>query len=140
MSFRILITGSRNWSNTNAIVSAFAVVIPGSLRRPNVEVVVVHGDAPGADTLAGRIAEQWGFDVESHPAQWDRNCDQSCYHPTRMKDGKPYCPVAGHLRNQHMVDLGADVCLAFPTRDSRGTWDCVRRAEKAGIPVYVTKG
>jgi hypothetical protein len=34
-----------------------------------------------------------------------------------------------------MVDLGADLCLAFPMPRSRGTWDCVRRAKKAGIVV-----
>ena len=34
-----------------------------------------------------------------------------------------------------MVDLGADVCLAFPLGESRGTRDCMRRASEAGIPV-----
>jgi hypothetical protein len=37
-----------------------------------------------------------------------------------------------------MVDLGADVCYAFFAGDgtaSKGTADCVRRAEAAGIPV-----
>lgn len=38
-----------------------------------------------------------------------------------------------------MVDSGAEVCLAFPEDDSRGTWDCVRRAEKANILVKVYK-
>lgn len=103
------------------------------------DVVVVHGAAPGADIIAGNVATQLGFDVESYPAKWERPCDQSCYHPPRMKNGKPYCPVAGHIRNQYMVDLGADVCLAFPMLGSRGTWDCVRRAKKAGIPVHVVE-
>lgn len=34
-----------------------------------------------------------------------------------------------------MVDLGADLCLAFPLPDSRGTKDCMARAKKAGIKV-----
>lgn len=36
-----------------------------------------------------------------------------------------------------MVDLGADICLAFPTKSSIGTWDCVRRANAAGIRVII---
>ena len=34
-----------------------------------------------------------------------------------------------------MVNAGADLCLAFPLGESRGTRDCVRRADAAGIPV-----
>ena len=35
------------------------------------------------------------------------------------------------------MSSGADRVYAFPMKGSRGTWDCVRRAEKAGIPVTV---
>ena len=82
------------------------------------EVTVVHGDAPGADTLAKQVAEEYGMQVEAHPADW-------------RKHGK----AAGPLRNQRMVALGADICLAFPEPGSRGTLDCMRRAEAAGIGV-----
>jgi hypothetical protein len=37
-----------------------------------------------------------------------------------------------------MLDFGApDFVMAFPLPDSRGTWDMVNRAKKAGIVVYV---
>lgn len=42
---------------------------------------------------------------------------------------------AGMHRNQEMVDLGADVCLAFIRGKSSGTRDCADKAAKAGIPV-----
>lgn len=58
------------------------------------------------------------FQVEPHPADWSR--------------GKR----AGHDRNQLMVDLGADAVLAFPTRSSRGTYDCAARVERAGITLW----
>jgi hypothetical protein len=39
------------------------------------------------------------------------------------------------VRNQQMVDLGADVCLAFLLRDACRAVDCMTTAQVAGIPV-----
>ncbi|MET8870480.1 hypothetical protein [Nocardia sp. NPDC004604] len=33
-----------------------------------------------------------------------------------------------------MVDAGADQAFAFPLTESRGTWDCRKRAKAADIP------
>jgi hypothetical protein len=109
---RILITGSRDWIDADSIEHALEL-----FRLP---LVVVHGDCPtGADAIAKRWADATdGARQESHPADWSL--------------GKK----AGPLRNQEMVDLGGYyACLAFPLGESRGTRDCMRRAEKAGIPV-----
>lgn len=76
-----------------------------------------------ADWLAHQIAEELGWTDEPHPAEWHR-----------------LGPRAGPIRNQAMVDAGADVCLAFASPGSRGTWDCVRRAREAGIRVEVCRG
>lgn len=70
--------------------------------------------------MAAAQWELWGLPVEAHPADW-RSCGRA----------------AGLIRNQRMVDLGADLCLAFPLGESRGTWDCVARARKAGIEVRI---
>lgn len=111
---RVLVTGSRNWFNHEIISDALHAQ---RLLDPDYAITVVHGGAAGADALAAWWARSVGVHAEVHMADWSL--------------GK----VAGHIRNQKMVDLGADVCLAFPMQGSRGTWDCVRRAEKAGIPV-----
>lgn len=117
---RILITGSRNWSFVDGIGFAIIDHEPGWNAGERLPCVIVHGAARGADTIAANWAEKWQLNAEAHPADW-------------KKHGK----AAGPIRNQEMVDLGADVCLAFPTEGSIGTWDCVRRAKKAGIPVFV---
>jgi hypothetical protein len=51
----------------------------------------------------------------------------------------PYNANAGPIRNQEMVDAGAEMCIAFHRAigASRGTKDCVRRALAARIPTYL---
>jgi hypothetical protein len=120
---RILVTGSRNWADRNTIRAALVTAAYPWLSAHNTStchVTVVHGGARRADTIAGEIGRALGFTVEVHHADWER-----------------YGKRAGMIRNQVMVDAGADVCLAFPLGESRGTRGCMRAAEKAGIPVHV---
>ncbi|WP_079674441.1 SLOG family protein [Mycobacteroides abscessus] len=128
----MLVTGSRNWTDRTRLFLALSVQT--ALCD---EIVIVHGDATGADALADSFAVNHPRTrAERHPADWGRPCDDRCYHKPRYRaDGSEYCPMAGHYRNQEMVDLGADICLAFPLGKSNGTRDCMRRAAKAGIPV-----
>ncbi|HQR18333.1 MAG TPA: SLOG family protein [Gemmatimonadales bacterium] len=116
--YRILVTGSREWGDLPSVARELA-----ALRRrvdAGREIVVVHGAAKGLDVTADFAATSLHMTTEPHPADWATH-------------GKG----AGPIRNQAMVDLGADVCLAFPTKSSVGTWDCVRRANAAGIRVII---
>jgi len=100
------------------------VVAAEAARAGVEELVVVHGCAPGADTLADRWTRIPGHPlrvrVERHPADWRR-----------------YPRAAGVVRNRAMVRAGAEVCLAFIRDQSAGATDCAREAERAGIPVQV---
>lgn len=107
---RVIVSGSRDWSDWRTIKEAVAELPPSS--------VVVHGGARGADQTAGVFAEARGLAQEVFAADWKRLGN-----------------AAGPLRNQAMVDAGADVVWAFPLPSSRGTLDLIRRAEAAGIPV-----
>lgn len=123
---RILITGSRRYADLEAMetamLNAIADFYPNRYVIDNREITIVHGAAPGADSLAEELCNELAFNEEAYPADWSM--------------GKK----AGPLRNQRMVDLGADVCLAFPAENSRGTWDCVKRARAAGIKVIIIGG
>lgn len=84
------------------------------------DTVIVHGDCPrGADAIAKALAIQWEVTQEAHPADWSL--------------GKP----AGFIRNKLMVDLGADVCLAFVKDNSKGATHTINLAQKAGIPTKI---
>ncbi len=117
---RILITGSRTWTDRIAIARAISdylgstgTSIGGAWPFP----IVVHGGARGADQLADAVARNWGWTPECHPADWDRH-------------GR----AAGYRRNAVMVALRADVCLAFIRDGSAGASHTARLAEAAGIP------
>lgn len=110
---RILVTGSRDWTDWKKLDEGLRTV--GKFGE---DTVLVHGDAQGVDRMAAFLWMERGFPVEAHPADWKRH-------------GKR----AGYVRNQEMVDEGADACLAFIRNASRGATMCADLAEKAGIPV-----
>ena len=116
---RAIVTGNRTWANVEAIRAALRTLPEGS--------TVVHGGCPtGADAIADRLIRPMGHVPEIHPAEWHG-----------------HGPAAGPIRNQVMVDLGADVCFAFGELQrmkrgklrNTGTGDCVERCRKAGIRV-----
>jgi hypothetical protein len=126
---RVLVTGSRDWEDHDELWGHLYQAVldvtghpvwsqPGG--APPADLVFVHGDYKrGADRLTRVWCERYGVIQDPHPAKWTR-----------------YGPGAGPKRNQEMVDLGADFCLAFPLGVSKGTRDCMRRADAAGIPVH----
>lgn len=124
---RILITGSRDWTDRDAIWDA--------LNKTATEcgTVLVSGACP---TGADRMGEEWAERqpdvlVERHPAEWNAHSPECP--PWHQGMGK--CKAAGFRRNRQMVELGADLCLAFIKDSSKGASMTARIAEEAGIPV-----
>jgi hypothetical protein len=110
---RVLVCGSRHWTDKSRIRRALAQFDPGD--------VLIHGGAQGADTIAGEAARDLGLTVEVFPADW-----------------KTHGNAAGPIRNQRMLDEGKPHCVvAFPLPGSIGTWDMIRRANKTDIPVFM---
>lgn len=123
---RILVTGSRNWNNVGLIWD----VIDDLDTLHGSDHVLVSGACPlGADAIAETAAREFGWEVERHPANWSQ--------------GKR----AGFIRNEEMVNLGADLCIAFvkfcrnhrERHGSHGSMHTVMLAEQAGIEVQLWK-
>jgi len=132
---RILITGSRTWTDADTIAKVlhrellklelhpkyrdWICKVPAGNGNARPHVVLVSGACPkGADVLCEEAALMMGWVVESHPADWSR-----------------FGKRAGYVRNAEMVSLGADLCIAFIKDNSKGATMCADLAEKAGIPV-----
>jgi hypothetical protein len=123
---RILVTGSRHWRDTSPVHAGLRQALGQIYSKAQLNpilfnwsaVTLVHGGAHGLDTIAARVAVEWGMTVEPHKAEWHR-----------------YGRRAGHVRNHRMVTAGADICVAWPKGESVGTRDCMRLAAAAGIPV-----
>lgn len=130
---RILVTGSRDWADSWALHTTLRDYLVGLAQwdceydMPKWPLTIIHGDCK---TGLDFIASEWCINslVRYEP------------HPVTRADWDAWGGAAGPMRNQRMVGLGADVCLAFPLGKSNGTRGTMRMASKAGIPVVEYAG
>jgi hypothetical protein len=82
---------------------------------------IIHGDARGADRLAGQYGNKNEIPVHVFPAQWDL-----------------YGKGAGHIRNGQMLREGTpELVIAFRGPNSRGTQNMIDQATKAGVETRI---
>lgn len=131
MGRRILVTGSRYGTDFELVerslldaAAQLSDLVPGPItlthggcfwRQPNGEI----DPTISVDQIAHQIGEHMGWILDPHPvsrAEYRRKGKQAFYD-----------------RNQAMVDLRPDICVALP--GGGGTADCVRRALAAGVPL-----
>lgn len=132
---RAIVFGSRDF--------AARWIVMAVLNELSVEhqLYVVQGGARGADEIAHKWAHAHDVDHKTFHAAWKTHhpdwCDGGC-----RGAPKGYCSVAGHRRNQQMLDKGRpDLAIGFSSNKNLtpGTADMSRRIEKAGIPLYTVR-
>lgn len=120
---RILICGSRDWTDAEPIYS----ILYSFYDHPQNKLVVIEGCARGAD----KIAHYWN--------QSDNDFVEHLHFPANWSEhGK----AAGPIRNRQMLSEGKpELVVAFHDNlaTSKGTKDMVTIAKKAGVPVWVMK-
>lgn len=139
---KVLVTGDREWTapyvkdaefnaKNNQWMSRRQTVreaienLELDLDVPLADIMIIHGGARGADSLANDLATELGCQIRAYPAQWD-----------------VYGKGAGPIRNREMLDKNPDVvkCLAFHddvVGKSKGTLHMCRYARLKNIPVTV---
>lgn len=110
---RILITGSRAWTDESIIYDA--------LSKFEGKHTLISGNAIGADKICERVAKSLNWDVEKYPADWEK-----------------YGKKAGFIRNFYMVsECSPDICIGFILNKSRGASMTIELARKSNIKIEV---
>lgn len=114
---RVIVAGAVAWADAGAIRRELA-------KRPT-GTVVIHGDCPGADALAGEVARELGLLVEPMAKN--------------ATDRVRYRKAAWKGLNERMLLSGADLVLVFhPAFDaSNGSKHLAELAERAAVEVRV---
>jgi hypothetical protein len=125
---RVIVSGSRRYTR-----KAFRPLLLADLDHIGAPagkgLTIVQGGQVGADLLARAIAEEWGANSWTFPAEW------------RYYEGLGHRNDAGKLRNAEMLNtMPPDFVLAYPLPGSVGTWHMVNLAHKRGFCVIVNSG
>lgn len=113
----VIVAGAVAWTNVETIRRELA--------KLPAEAVVIHGDSPGADALAGRVAAELGLAVEPMAK--------------KKADYARYKRGAWKGLNERMLASGAVRVLVFhpAIEKSRGSAHLVGLARAAGVEVSV---
>ena len=114
---RVIVAGAVAWADDEAIRRELAKLPAGA--------VVIHGDSPGADALAGQVAAELGFAVEPMAKN--------------QGDYARYGRAAWKVLNERMLESCAVLVLAFhpAIEASRGSKHLIELAQRASVEVRV---
>ncbi len=131
MGIRVLVCGSRSWTDEKRILMA---LLYAEYVSDEYIDTVIHGGAKGADTLAGTAAKKMcGYNRPQ--VEVDKNTPEVVVYPANWN---LYGKAAGMIRNRQMLTEGKpDLVLAFWDGKSRGTANMIAEARKAGVEVKV---
>jgi len=131
----MIVSGSRYATSADRDQIAGLMASAFNLVPATADVLLRHGDGPapkgcvGVDRLAASIAEEWGWDLDPHPADW-----------AKFREG------AGPIRNRAMClaeiqGRRADLVLALPAvgRANKGTLSLIKEAIAANLSPIVVR-
>ena len=116
MIFKVIIAGGRDFNDYELLKNKCDYYL-SNLDNP--EIVIISGAARGADSLGEKYAKERGYEIDSHPADWDK-----------------YGKSAGYRRNKEMVDI-ASAAICFWDGKSKGTKHMIESAKDKGLKIRV---
>lgn len=120
---KLVVSGSRHIEDYGLFCQAMEE--SGFLMTRNGVECIIQGGATGVDSLAKRFADEAGTTVITMKADWNEH-------------GK----AAGPIRNSEMIQYAVEDgetagLLAIWDGYSRGTWDCIKKAQAKGLIIYI---
>lgn len=109
----VLVTGGREYADVGCVFDCLT-----KLDEQFERLIIVHGDADGADTLANTVCKELGIEQIRIPAAWNK-----------------YQKAAGPIRNQLMLDVITDIDLILAFPGGVGTDDMKSKGSKKEIPI-----
>lgn len=121
-TFALLIAGSRDYTDYREFAAVANHLL--SLVQDNYRILIIEGEARGADSLARKYAIDKGYQLAPFSANWDL-----------------YGKAAGLWRNELMVSelslYPHRAALFFWDGESRGTRHCIGEVAKRNIPYKI---
>jgi len=118
-TFKVIVAGGREFDDYGMLCKHCDRLLSQKLATH--QIVIISGEARGADTLGEKYAHERGYAIEKYPADWKR-------------DGK----AAGPIRNAQMAKV-ADALIAFWDGNSRGTQNMIDLARLKPLPFRVVR-
>ncbi len=119
VNMKVVIAGCRDYDNYDEAREYIDFCL-SRIKETN-NIIIVSGCASGADALGERYAEDNGFQIEKHPADWQK-----------------YGRSAGPKRNKQMAEV-CDFAICFWDGKSRGTRSLIEYVSMCGKPVKIKK-
>lgn len=113
----LAVVGSRKYHNYNLVEEK---LLEWQNKNGKIEKII-SGGAMGVDRLAERFSKEHNMG------------DPIIFPPDYKKYPGKIAPL---MRNTQIVEK-AEFLIAFPSKDSTGTWDTINKAYKKGIPVTI---
>jgi hypothetical protein len=118
VNVKIAIVGSRKFYNCETVKKHLFYVLAKEQLSLS-DIMLVSGGAKGVDTCAEQIAKEFGLSILIH-------------FPNYRKFGK-----IAPLKRNDLIVKNSDIVIAFPTNNSRGTYDTIKKAKRKKKKVYV---
>lgn len=118
-TFKLLVCGDRKYNDYETLKKILTTVVE---TMPKDQIIIINGDATGADTLSSSFAKDQDLKCKLFPAEW-----------------RKYGDKAGPIRNWKMIQEKPKQVIAFHNDifNSKGTKGMIKISLSENIPTFL---